>query len=358
MEAGDEPPDMQSADAGGGDNTEGEDLPDDDKDAPASGAGQQDDGTSGGAASSAVLQSQGLGQEDDGDGENDGPTEQSLQDMIDAASRFQDAMNPFESGFEDAIDHALSNAMQDEPAAESGDQVNGSEMRAAEMAPDASGSSAALGLDMSEQQADTDARSRRKQQDMVDEDGESFDDAAAKPNGETDAAGEAVGADVQQTAMVDEDSPEDGTEAQESRTAADLLEPPASHEADESASDAESGESRDGSGAASKAPDTQARPTAEPSVQVGLIEHQEDGADLAVDMDDDDVAVAVAAKLGDERRCSEMWSKAVAETATRAQQLCEKLRLILSPTKASRLAGDYRTGKRINMRRVIQYIAS
>lgn len=41
-----------------------------------------------------------------------------------------------------------------------------------------------------------------------------------------------------------------------------------------------------------------------------------------------------------------------------ALQLCEQLRLILEPTQAARLRGDYRTGKRLNMRKVIPYIAS
>lgn len=38
--------------------------------------------------------------------------------------------------------------------------------------------------------------------------------------------------------------------------------------------------------------------------------------------------------------------------------LCEQLRMILEPTLASRMQGDYRTGKRLNMRRIIPYIAS
>lgn len=33
-------------------------------------------------------------------------------------------------------------------------------------------------------------------------------------------------------------------------------------------------------------------------------------------------------------------------------ELTEQLRLILEPTLASKLAGDYRTGKRINMKKV------
>jgi midasin len=38
--------------------------------------------------------------------------------------------------------------------------------------------------------------------------------------------------------------------------------------------------------------------------------------------------------------------------------LCEQLRLILEPTKATRLQGDFRTGKRLNMKKIIPYIAS
>lgn len=41
-----------------------------------------------------------------------------------------------------------------------------------------------------------------------------------------------------------------------------------------------------------------------------------------------------------------------------AQRLSEQLRLILEPKKASALKGDYRTGKRLNMRKIIPYIAS
>ena len=41
-----------------------------------------------------------------------------------------------------------------------------------------------------------------------------------------------------------------------------------------------------------------------------------------------------------------------------AQELCEQLRLILEPTLATKLKGDYRTGKRLNMKKIIPYIAS
>ncbi|XP_025832475.1 midasin isoform X2 [Agrilus planipennis] len=53
-----------------------------------------------------------------------------------------------------------------------------------------------------------------------------------------------------------------------------------------------------------------------------------------------------------------VWEKISSVTTPLAQILCEQLRLILEPTQASQLKGDYRTGKRINMMKVIPYIAS
>lgn len=52
------------------------------------------------------------------------------------------------------------------------------------------------------------------------------------------------------------------------------------------------------------------------------------------------------------------WSSLQAETNALSRRLCEKLRLVMEPLVASKLRGDYRTGKRINMKRVIGYIAS
>ncbi len=52
------------------------------------------------------------------------------------------------------------------------------------------------------------------------------------------------------------------------------------------------------------------------------------------------------------------WQQHRMGTEAHAIRLAEQLRLILEPTLATRLQGDYRTGKRINMRKVIPYIAS
>ncbi|XP_071391101.1 midasin-like [Centroberyx affinis] len=60
----------------------------------------------------------------------------------------------------------------------------------------------------------------------------------------------------------------------------------------------------------------------------------------------------------EESAAAAMWLQYQTLTSALSQQLCEQLRLILEPTQAAKLKGDYRTGKRLNMRKVIPYIAS
>ncbi|XP_023315085.1 LOW QUALITY PROTEIN: midasin-like [Trichogramma pretiosum] len=52
------------------------------------------------------------------------------------------------------------------------------------------------------------------------------------------------------------------------------------------------------------------------------------------------------------------WNDVSAVTHIGACDLAEKLRLVLEPSQATSLKGDYRTGRRINMRKIIPYIAS
>lgn len=59
-----------------------------------------------------------------------------------------------------------------------------------------------------------------------------------------------------------------------------------------------------------------------------------------------------------ERGAEDMWRKYESLTHDLSYALCEQLRLILEPTMATRLKGDYRTGKRLNMKKIIPYIAS
>ncbi|KAA8540261.1 hypothetical protein F0562_024176 [Nyssa sinensis] len=53
-----------------------------------------------------------------------------------------------------------------------------------------------------------------------------------------------------------------------------------------------------------------------------------------------------------------LWRRYELLTTRLSQELAEQLRLVLEPTLASKLQGDYKTGKRINMKKVIPYIAS
>ncbi|OXV09698.1 hypothetical protein Egran_02528 [Elaphomyces granulatus] len=53
-----------------------------------------------------------------------------------------------------------------------------------------------------------------------------------------------------------------------------------------------------------------------------------------------------------------LWSYYESITNDLSLSLTEQLRLILAPTQAAKLRGDYRTGKRLNIKRIIPYIAS
>ncbi|KAJ1660165.1 AAA ATPase midasin [Dispira simplex] len=53
-----------------------------------------------------------------------------------------------------------------------------------------------------------------------------------------------------------------------------------------------------------------------------------------------------------------LWKRYEMLTHDLALSLCEQLRLILEPTLATKLKGDYRTGKRLSMKKIIPYIAS
>ncbi|KAI8073967.1 hypothetical protein BC940DRAFT_267177 [Gongronella butleri] len=60
----------------------------------------------------------------------------------------------------------------------------------------------------------------------------------------------------------------------------------------------------------------------------------------------------------DMNQARSLWQGYENLTHDLAMGLCEQLRLILEPTLATKLKGDYRTGKRLNMKKIIPYIAS
>ncbi len=60
----------------------------------------------------------------------------------------------------------------------------------------------------------------------------------------------------------------------------------------------------------------------------------------------------------DRTRGQELWRRFDALSSDLSTRLCEQLRLILEPSLATKLKGDYRSGKRINMKKIISFIAS
>ncbi|CAG7947709.1 unnamed protein product [Penicillium nalgiovense] len=62
--------------------------------------------------------------------------------------------------------------------------------------------------------------------------------------------------------------------------------------------------------------------------------------------------------LTPEDEARRLWSHYESATNDLSLSLTEQLRLILAPTMATKLRGDFRTGKRLNIKRIIPYIAS
>ncbi|KAF7795345.1 hypothetical protein EIP86_006502 [Pleurotus ostreatoroseus] len=81
------------------------------------------------------------------------------------------------------------------------------------------------------------------------------------------------------------------------------------------------------------------------------------------DMDDAEEAAELVLKQWQaegqpSEQAEQIWRRYESLTHDLSYTLCEQLRLILEPTMATRLKGDYRTGKRLNMKKIIPYIAS
>ncbi|KAI3616178.1 midasin nuclear aaa atpase [Moniliophthora roreri] len=83
----------------------------------------------------------------------------------------------------------------------------------------------------------------------------------------------------------------------------------------------------------------------------------EDDSDLAGPVVEAELRAWHADGLPD-NRAEHIWRLYESLTHDLAYALCEQLRLILEPTLTTRLKGDYRTGKRLNMKKIIPYIAS
>lgn len=60
----------------------------------------------------------------------------------------------------------------------------------------------------------------------------------------------------------------------------------------------------------------------------------------------------------DAERLVKLWLQCTKRTGHLVQELCQQLQIVLQPTKMSKYKGDYKSGKRLNMRKLISYIAS
>uniref|UniRef100_D8PXL7 Midasin n=1 Tax=Schizophyllum commune (strain H4-8 / FGSC 9210) TaxID=578458 RepID=D8PXL7_SCHCM len=105
-------------------------------------------------------------------------------------------------------------------------------------------------------------------------------------------------------------------------------------------------------------------PSADVPESVALVQKSEDH-DGHEQKDSEERDAAVEAELREwvssghaENMVDHLWRRYEHLTHDLSYALCEQLRLILEPTLATRLRGDYRTGKRLNMKKIIPYIAS
>lgn len=96
---------------------------------------------------------------------------------------------------------------------------------------------------------------------------------------------------------------------------------------------------------------------AEQSDAQGQVEAQE----ILDDVDTHLAAIHLSSELApltSPEEARRLWSHYESVTHDLSLSLTEQLRLILAPTLATKLRGDFRTGKRLNIKRIIPYIAS
>jgi len=95
--------------------------------------------------------------------------------------------------------------------------------------------------------------------------------------------------------------------------------------------------------------------------------HEEDEGEMQDDQDLEDVDEYLSTvHLGTStlnatrspEQARQLWSHYENQTRELSLSLTEQLRLILAPTLATKMRGDFRTGKRLNIKRIIPYIAS
>ncbi|KAL6716928.1 AAA ATPase midasin [Lecanora helva] len=88
------------------------------------------------------------------------------------------------------------------------------------------------------------------------------------------------------------------------------------------------------------------------------VEKEEDINDMDIDAPKTHLEPPPKLPFRSSAEARRLWSHYETLTRDLSQSLTEQLRLILSPTLATKMRGDFRTGKRLNIKRIIPYIAS
>ncbi|RPB13613.1 midasin, partial [Morchella conica CCBAS932] len=189
------------------------------------------------------------------------------------------------------------------------------------------------------------------------------------PNDDTKADTQALGAATEEQAHSLDESMAIDSGAQEAQDAFEDMEPEAAEDPD--AKDGEDNEAL---------PEAQQPASDEPETQAGAMigETREQRAqrqqktEETMDLDEVEETPETAhvidinqesalTEFGSTRSREEarqLWQQYEQSTKDLSMGLCEQLRLILEPTLATKMRGDFRTGKRLNMKRIIPYIAS
>lgn len=93
----------------------------------------------------------------------------------------------------------------------------------------------------------------------------------------------------------------------------------------------------------------------ESTIAIKELEIEDDNSEEEVDKDSEANETSHIVPQADGKS---LWRLYDSKTHDLTLVLTEQLRLILEPTKATKMRGDYKTGKRLNMKRIIPYVAS
>lgn len=170
-------------------------------------------------------------------------------------------------------------------------------------------------------------------------------------------------ADRDQLQHIDEEmaiDDEEEAEQQEEPEQQDESEPPEGEaEGDEGAADDQAGGA---SGAQEEGEDQDMPDVTAGGVLGGTVTDAAVASELSAPIQDQayDAMETVRSTEGerDYEEAHDLWTHADEQTRELTAGLSEQLRLILEPTLATKLRGDYKSGKRLNMKRIVPYIAS